>query len=128
MTVHHLLEAEQEILDAVTFYKERARNIAAAFFAEFRKAREEIAMFPEFWKPVGGGYRRSCWSAIPTESSTGWMVEKSLLLPWPTPADSRNTGGAAERLSPLATSHHVPVVGRSSLPLEVTRHKCRRPA
>ena len=65
MTVHHLLEAEQEILDAVTFYKERARNIAAAFFAEFRKAREEIAMFPEFWKPVGGGYRRKLLERYP---------------------------------------------------------------
>ena len=58
MTVHHLLEAELEILDAVTFYKERAGNIAAVLFAEFSKAREEIATFPEFWKPVGGGYRR----------------------------------------------------------------------
>ena len=58
MTVHHLLEAELEILDVVTFYKERAGNIAAVLFAEFSKAREEIATFPEFWKSVGGGYRR----------------------------------------------------------------------
>jgi plasmid stabilization system protein ParE len=65
MTVHHLLEAELEILDAVTFYKERAGEIAAAFFAEFRKAREEIATFPEFWKPVGGGYRRKLLERYP---------------------------------------------------------------
>ena len=58
MTVHHLLEAELEILDAVAFYKERAGDIAADFYAEFQKARVEIAAFPEFWKPVGGGYRR----------------------------------------------------------------------
>lgn len=48
MTVHHLLEAELKILDVVTFYKERAGYIAAAFFTEFGKAREEIATFPEF--------------------------------------------------------------------------------
>jgi plasmid stabilization system protein ParE len=65
MTVHHLLEAELEILEAVTFYKERAGNIAAVFFAEFSKAREEIATFPEFWKPVGGGYRRKLLERYP---------------------------------------------------------------
>lgn len=65
MTVHHLLEAELEILDAVTFYKERAGDIAADFYAEFRKAREEIAAFPEFWKPVGGGYRRKLLERYP---------------------------------------------------------------
>ncbi len=65
MTVHHLLEAELEILDAVTFYKDRAGDIAADFYAEFKKAREEIAAFPEFWKPVGGGYRRKLLERYP---------------------------------------------------------------
>ncbi|MEJ6581080.1 MAG: hypothetical protein QNL68_14955 [Akkermansiaceae bacterium] len=51
-------EAELEILETVTFYKERAGDIAADFFNEFRKAREEIKAFPEFWKDVGQGYRR----------------------------------------------------------------------
>jgi len=49
----------------VTFYKERAGDIAAAFFAEFTKAREEIVAFPEFWKPVGGGYRRKLLERYP---------------------------------------------------------------
>jgi plasmid stabilization system protein ParE len=58
MTVRNILEAELEILETVTFYKERARDIAADFFNEFKKAREEIKAFPEFWKDVGQGYRR----------------------------------------------------------------------
>jgi plasmid stabilization system protein ParE len=65
MTVHYLLEAELEILDAVTFYKERAGDIAADFYTEFRRAGEEIAAFPEFWKPVGGGYRRKLLERYP---------------------------------------------------------------
>lgn len=48
MTVHHLLEAELEILDAVSFYKARAGDLAVNFYAEFKRAREEIAAFPEF--------------------------------------------------------------------------------
>lgn len=58
MTLHHLLEAELEILDAIIFYKERAGNLAVDFYAEFKKSCEEIVMFPEFWGSVGGGYRR----------------------------------------------------------------------
>ena len=58
MTVRNVLEAELEILEAVTFYRERAGDIAADFFNEFKKAREEIKAFPEFWMEVGGGYRR----------------------------------------------------------------------
>ena len=58
MTVRNILEAELEILEAVTFYQERAGDIASDFFTEFRKAREEIKAFPEFWREVGGGYRR----------------------------------------------------------------------
>ncbi len=77
MTVHHLLEAELEILDAVTFYKERAGDIAADFYAEFKKAREEIAAFPEFWKPVGGDTAANCWSVTPTELSTASRAGKS---------------------------------------------------
>lgn len=65
MTVRHLLEAELEILDAVTFYQERAGEIAADFFVEFQKARKEIAAFPEFWKEVGGGYRRKLLERYP---------------------------------------------------------------
>ena len=65
MTIHHLYEAELEILNAVTFYKEHAGELAADFFAEFRKAREEIAAFPEFWKPVGQGYRRKLLERYP---------------------------------------------------------------
>lgn len=58
MTVHQLLEAEEELLEAVTFYKERAGDLAADFFNEFKKAREEVAAFPEFWGKVGSCYRR----------------------------------------------------------------------
>ena len=65
MTIHHLLEAELEILDAVTFYHERAGNIAAAFYQQFRKSRDEITAFPEFWKPIGGGYRRKLLERFP---------------------------------------------------------------
>ena len=65
MTVHHLLEAELEILDAVSFYKERAGDLAADFYAEFKRAREEIAAFPEFWGPVGGCYRRKLLGRYP---------------------------------------------------------------
>lgn len=55
MTIHHLLEAELEILDAVSFYKARAGELAWNFYAEFKRARDEIAAFPEFWGAVGGG-------------------------------------------------------------------------
>ena len=48
MTIHHLLEAELEILNAVTFYHERSGNIAAAFYEQFRKSRDGNAAFPEF--------------------------------------------------------------------------------
>ena len=48
MTVRNILEAELEILEAVTFYQERAGDIAADFLNEFKKAREEIKAFPEF--------------------------------------------------------------------------------
>lgn len=65
MTVHHLLEAELEILDAVTFYKDRAGDLAADFYNEFKRAREEVATFPEFWGPVGGGYRRKLLARYP---------------------------------------------------------------
>lgn len=65
MTVRHLLEAELEILDAVTFYKEGAGDIAADFFVEFSKARDQIAAFPEFWKPVGGNYHRKLLERFP---------------------------------------------------------------
>jgi hypothetical protein len=40
MKIHHLLEAELEILDAVTFYKERAGDLAVDFYAEFKRARK----------------------------------------------------------------------------------------
>ena len=33
--------------------------------SEFRKARDEIAVFPEFWKPGGGGYRRKLLERFP---------------------------------------------------------------
>ncbi|MGA0845048.1 MAG: hypothetical protein ACO3RV_00780 [Luteolibacter sp.] len=49
MTVHHLLEAELEILDAVSFYKARGGDLAVNFYEEFNRAREEIAALPEFW-------------------------------------------------------------------------------
>ena len=65
MTVHHLLEAELEVLEAVSFYKERAGDLAADFYAEFKRAREEIAAFPEFWGPVGGCYRRKLLGRYP---------------------------------------------------------------
>jgi hypothetical protein len=65
MTVHHLLEAELEILNAVSFYKARAGDLAVNFYAEFKRAREEIATFPEFWGSVGGGYRRKPSGPIP---------------------------------------------------------------
>ena len=65
MNIHHLLEAELEILDAVTFYKTHAGDIAVDFFREFKKSREEIAAFPEFWKPVGGSYRRKLLERYP---------------------------------------------------------------
>lgn len=65
MKIHHLLEAELEILDAVTFYKERAGDLAMDFYAEFKQAREEIAAFPEFWGLVGGGYRRKLLERYP---------------------------------------------------------------
>lgn len=36
MNIHHLLEAELEILDAVTFYKKHAGDIALDFYREFK--------------------------------------------------------------------------------------------
>ena len=49
MIIRNLLEAEVEILEAVSFYQERAGDIAADFFNEFKKAREEIkGFFGEF--------------------------------------------------------------------------------
>ena len=65
MTVHHLLEAELELLDAVFFYKARAGDLAVNFYDEFKRAREEIAAFPEFWGSVGGGYRRKLLGRFP---------------------------------------------------------------
>jgi plasmid stabilization system protein ParE len=65
MTVHHLLEAEVEILEVVTFYQERSGDLAADFYKEFKRAREEIATFPEFWGLVGGGYRRKLMDRYP---------------------------------------------------------------
>ena len=65
MIIRHLLEAELEILEAVEFYQKRAGSIAAYFFSEFKKAREEIAAFPEFWKPIGKDYRRKLVSRYP---------------------------------------------------------------
>ncbi len=65
MITHFLLEAELEILEAATFYHERSEDIAAAFFTQFKKARDEIAAFPEFWKPIGGGYRRKLLERFP---------------------------------------------------------------
>ncbi len=54
-----------ETLDGVSFYKERAEDLAANFYAEFKRAREEIAAFPEFWGPVGGCYRRKLLGRYP---------------------------------------------------------------
>jgi plasmid stabilization system protein ParE len=65
MRIHHLLGAEREILEAVQFYHERAGDLASEFYAEFCRARSEIAAFPEFWGNVGGGYRRKLLSRFP---------------------------------------------------------------
>jgi hypothetical protein len=40
MTIHHLLEAELEILEAVSFYKERAGDLAVDFFSAFKRTRD----------------------------------------------------------------------------------------
>ncbi len=65
MTVHHLLEAEREILEAVEFYHERVGGLAAEFYAEFCRARAEIEAFPELWGNVSGGYRRKLLKRFP---------------------------------------------------------------
>ncbi len=63
MTVHHLLGAEREILEAVEFYHERAGNLAAEFYAEFCRARAEIVAFPDLWGNVLRIYLTSCAAA-----------------------------------------------------------------
>ena len=36
-----------------------------SFYAEFKRARQEIAAFPEFWGLVGRGYRRKLLERFP---------------------------------------------------------------
>ena len=56
--VHHLPEAEEEILQAVNWYYDQEHTLAADFYREFKKAEAAIESFPEFWPPLAGGYRR----------------------------------------------------------------------
>ena len=81
MTVHHLLEAELEILDAVSFYKARARDLAVSFYDEFKKAREEIAAFPEFWGAVAAGKWDSRLYPITSRNSAPTSARKSSVAP-----------------------------------------------
>ena len=65
MRSFQLAEAEEEIFEAVRFYHENAGSLAAEFYEEFKRCREEIERFPEFWKLVGGGYRRKLMERFP---------------------------------------------------------------
>ena len=46
--IHHLPEAEEEVLQAVNWYYDQERTLAADFYREFKKAEASIESFPEF--------------------------------------------------------------------------------
>lgn len=81
MTVHHLLEAELEILDAVSFCKARARDLAESFYDKFKKAREEIAAFPEFWGAVAASKWDSRLYPVTFRNSAPTTARKSSGVP-----------------------------------------------
>jgi len=63
--VHHLPEAEEEILQAVNWYYDQEPALAAEFYLELKKAEVGIESFPEFWPPLSGGYRRKSLNRYP---------------------------------------------------------------
>lgn len=54
----YLPEARLEVLEAVTYYHSCQDGLAVDFYRQFQKAEREVIEWPEFWKPVGDGYRR----------------------------------------------------------------------
>jgi len=65
MKLVYLPEARIEVLAAVTYYHSCADRLAADFFRHLQKAEHEILEWPEFWRPVGGGFRRKLLERFP---------------------------------------------------------------
>jgi hypothetical protein len=76
--IHYLLEAEEEILQAVNWYYDQEQTLATDFYREFQIAEADIKAFPEFWTPLAGGYRRKMLNRYPY--SLIYRIEDDLLL------------------------------------------------
>lgn len=56
-SIHH--EAEQDITDALRFYKREAgKGVARRFLAEFERVVDVLERFPDLGKPTSDGTRR----------------------------------------------------------------------
>lgn len=58
MTLVYLPEAQEDILEAVTYYHKCEEGLAAKFYSQLKVAENEILENPEFWRPIGEGFRR----------------------------------------------------------------------
>jgi hypothetical protein len=77
MTVHHLLEAELEILDAVSFYKARAGDLAVNFTPNSSGRGKRSPRFRNFGAVWAEGIAANFWGDSLTGSFTGSKVTKS---------------------------------------------------
>jgi plasmid stabilization system protein ParE len=65
MTVRILAPAEEEFLEAVSFYEAEAEGLGAEFIDEFEKALELISSNPHIGSPYDGGTRRKLLGRYP---------------------------------------------------------------
>ena len=58
MSVHYTAEARLDLLEGLGYYENHQPGLAADFYREFSKAEQHVAQMPDFWHPLGKGYRR----------------------------------------------------------------------
>lgn len=58
MNLFYLPEAREDVLAAVSYYYKCEEGLAAKFYDQLKRAENEIIENPEFWRPMGEGFRR----------------------------------------------------------------------
>ena len=58
MRPNYTLEARLEVMEAVAWYFEQEKELAADFDRELKEAEKGIEEFPDFWGSLGGEYHR----------------------------------------------------------------------
>ena len=65
MTIRFLAVAENELGEAIDWYRKQAPGLGEAFLIDVLSAADRIAHFPEAWHPMGEGIRRCRLSRFP---------------------------------------------------------------